>query len=119
MSNFNCERCGALCCDSERGYVTGCEHYPPDIVRRRIVQANLCLRFYRSAGWTREDVRKLLRDDKRLARVMPRYFDERDKGGQGSFELDDGLPHDDCEYFAVYGACEPFDETKLAKHEIV
>lgn len=31
MSNFNCEHCGALCCDSERGYVTGCERYPPDI----------------------------------------------------------------------------------------
>lgn len=31
MSNFNCEHCGALCCDSERGYTTGCEHYPPDV----------------------------------------------------------------------------------------
>lgn len=119
MSNFNCEHCGAICCDSERGYTTGCEHYPPDIASRRIVQASLCLRFYRRNGWTREDVRKLLRDDKRLARVMPRYFDERDKAGQGSFELDDGLPHDDCEYFAVYGACEPFDKNELAKHEIV
>ena len=98
--------------------MTGCEHYPPDVVRRRIVQANLCLRFYRRNGWTREDVRKMLRDDKRLARVMPRYFDERDKAGQGSFELDDGLPHDECEYFAVYGACEPFDRNELAKHEI-
>lgn len=31
MSNFQCEHCGAICCDSERGYTTGCEHYPPDI----------------------------------------------------------------------------------------
>lgn len=49
---------------------------------------------------------------------MPRYFDGRDKAGDGSLELDDGLPHDDCEYFAVYGACEPFDAAKLAKHEV-
>lgn len=31
MSNFACEKCGAICHDSEHGYVTGCEHYPPDI----------------------------------------------------------------------------------------
>ena len=85
----------------------------------RIVQASLCLRFYRSAGWTREAVRKHLRHDKRLARVMPRYYDARDKIGEGSFELDDGLPHDDCEYFAVYGMCEPFCPHALLHHEIV
>jgi hypothetical protein len=28
MSNFACEHCGANICDSLRGYVTGCEHYP-------------------------------------------------------------------------------------------
>jgi hypothetical protein len=83
----------------------------------RIVQANLCLRFYTRDGWTREAVRQLLRDDQRLARVFPRYFDERDKAGRGSFELDDGLPHDECDYFAVYGACEPFSD-EIAKHEI-
>ena len=89
------------------------------IVRRRIVQASLCLRFYRSAGWTREEVRQLLREDQRLARVFPRYFDGRDKAGNGSFELDDGLPHDDCDYFAVYGLSEPFSEEALAMHEVV
>ncbi len=31
MSSFNCEVCGALCIDSPIGYVTGCEHYPPDV----------------------------------------------------------------------------------------
>lgn len=31
MSNFYCEKCGALCADSEKGYTSGCEHYPPDI----------------------------------------------------------------------------------------
>lgn len=30
MSNFSCEKCGAECIDSHRGYITGCEHYPPD-----------------------------------------------------------------------------------------
>ena len=89
------------------------------VVRRRIVQASLCLRFYRSAGWTREDVRQLLRDDQRLARVCPRYYDDRDKAGRGSFELDDGLPHDDCEYFAVYGLSEPFSAEALAAHDVV
>ena len=85
----------------------------------RIVEASLCLRFYRASGWTREAVRDLLSDDKRLARVMPRYFDHRDKAGQGSFELDDGLPHEDCEYFAVYGAGDPFSRDALARHEVI
>lgn len=31
MSSFCCEHCGAVCMDSPRGYVNGCEHYPPDI----------------------------------------------------------------------------------------
>lgn len=85
----------------------------------RIVQASLCLRFYTSAGWTREEVRKLLREDQRLARVFPRYFDERDRAGGSSFELDDGLPHEECDYFAVYGLSEPFSEEALSQHEIV
>ena len=89
------------------------------IVRRRIVQSSLCLRFYTSAGWTREQVRQLLREDQRLARVFPRYFDDRDKAGRGSFELDDGLPHDDCDYFAVYGLSEPFSAEALADHDVV
>lgn len=83
-----------------------------------IIQASLCLRFYTSSGWTRESVRQLLREDQRLARVMPRYFDGRDKIGQGSFELDDDLPHNECDYFAVYDNHNPFSPDALAKHEI-
>lgn len=30
MSNFYCEHCGAVCCDSPQGYTTGCQHYLPD-----------------------------------------------------------------------------------------
>jgi hypothetical protein len=33
MSNFYCEVCGAVISDSERGYVTGCEHYPLEDTR--------------------------------------------------------------------------------------
>ena len=33
MSNFICEKCGKHCIDSPLGYVTGCEHYPPDMQR--------------------------------------------------------------------------------------
>ena len=28
MSSFNCDKCQAMCTDTECGYVTGCEHYP-------------------------------------------------------------------------------------------
>lgn len=90
-----------------------------NINRRKIIKANLCLRFYTSAGWTREDVRQMLKEDKRLARVFPRYFDDRDQAGRGSFELDDDLPHDECDYFAVYGSLEPFSNEALSKHDIV
>jgi hypothetical protein len=85
----------------------------------RIVEGNLCLRFYRSAGWTREAVRQLLHIDQRLARVMPRFPDARDKMTHGSNELDDGQAHDDCEYFAVYGSCRPFSSSALANHEVI
>lgn len=30
MSNFKCGKCGAMCYDTPTGYITGCEHYPPD-----------------------------------------------------------------------------------------
>ena len=32
MSHFNCEKCGTLLIDTDRGYITGCEHYPADIL---------------------------------------------------------------------------------------
>jgi len=85
----------------------------------KIAQASLCLRFYTSAGWTREAVRQLLKEDQRLARVLPRYFDSRDKAGKGNFELDDGLPHDGCSYFAVYSPNDPFSPEAMAEHEVV
>lgn len=90
----------------------------------RIVQANLCLRFYRQDGWTREAVRLLLREDKQLSRVIPRYYDDRDRElmsrtGQQPFRLDDDEPHDDCDYFAVYDVLHPFSKESLAEHDVV
>jgi hypothetical protein len=38
---------------------------------------------------------------------------------RGNFEVDDDLPYDDCDYFAVYGVLEPFDPEALAVHEIM
>lgn len=87
-------------------------------VRRKIVEASICLRFYVSDGWTREDVRQMLASDKRLDRVVPRYFDERDPLLDG-MELHDGLPHENCDYFAVYDKAEPFSLGALAYHELV
>jgi hypothetical protein len=86
----------------------------------RIVEGNLVLRFYRSDGWTREAVRQLLDGDQRLARVMPRYKldDGRDWVAYCSNELDDGLPHDECEYFAVYASYNSFSESALANHRV-
>lgn len=31
MSSFYCEKCGALCSDTEHGYISGCGTYPADI----------------------------------------------------------------------------------------
>lgn len=90
-----------------------------EIVSRCIRGASLCLRFYRSDGWSREEVRQLLREDKRLARVCPRYRDWRDEMTKDSFELDDGLPHDDCSYFAVYGVSDPFSAELLSRHNVM
>lgn len=85
----------------------------------RIIQANLCLRFLPCDGWTRESVRLLLREDKRLERVLPRYYDERDRAGRGKMELNDGFPHEDCDYFVVYDKDQPFLPDAIAEHEIV
>lgn len=88
----------------------------------RIIQASLCLRFLPCCGWTREAVRQLLRGDKRLARVCPRYYRSShpvELHYRGTFEIDDGMPHDDCDYFAVYDTTDPFLPEALAAHEIV
>lgn len=31
MSHFYCEKCNAICYDTDYGYITGCKHYPPDV----------------------------------------------------------------------------------------
>jgi len=39
--------------------------------------------------------------------------------GGNYIELNDGLPHDDCDYFAVYSTVNPFSVEALAEHEII
>jgi hypothetical protein len=52
--------------------------------------------------------------------VIPRYYDRiRDQVSAKRWNLDDGLPHDECDYFAVYGHDEPFSAEALAEHEVV
>lgn len=41
MSSFYCEHCGAACCDSPQGYITGCQHYLPDTGRFRVLLRQL------------------------------------------------------------------------------
>lgn len=36
MSSFQCEKCGAVCTDSPKGYTTGCEHYPASAMGKRL-----------------------------------------------------------------------------------
>lgn len=42
MSNFSCEKCGATCSDTKQGYITGCEHYPPDIQKYSVINDKKC-----------------------------------------------------------------------------
>lgn len=44
MSNFKCEHCGTDCIDSPRGYVIGCEHYPPD-AKKQVIDTSKITRF--------------------------------------------------------------------------
>jgi len=49
MSNFICEKCGVYCMDTPRGYVSGCEHYPPDAPTRGFgmsVVNGVCQKWY-------------------------------------------------------------------------
>jgi len=48
MSNFKCEKCGAICSDTEKGYVTGCEHYPADVENNKPV---FCLKKTNAPWW--------------------------------------------------------------------
>ena len=68
MSNFNCEKCGAYCADSERGYTTGCEHYPPDIKPLRGFGFTLDIKTGLNRKWFVDDFgAKRWIDDKRPA----------------------------------------------------
>lgn len=51
MTDFKCEHCGAICRDSERGYISGCEHYPPDQIPLRGFGASLDFESGTSVKW--------------------------------------------------------------------
>lgn len=71
--------------------------------------ANLVDRFYRSDGWTREDVANLIQWEggkhPKIFYVIPRYFDDRDDEIREKSKFDvllNDFPYDDADYYAVY-----------------
>ena len=56
-----------------------------------------------------------------IHKVLPRYFDERDvliENLPERWTLESDLEYEDCEYYAVYGASNSFDQNKLEQHKI-
>ena len=43
MSNFACDKCGVTCQDTPRGYITGCEHYPPNVLSDNQIDGLRCV----------------------------------------------------------------------------
>jgi len=91
----------------------------------KIYEASLCLRFYRSDGWTRSDVLNLLVNpiqevDVSIYFVCPRWFVNSEKDTMYSgFLYRDYCEHNDCDYYAVYHPSISFDEEKLKQHDII
>jgi hypothetical protein len=50
MSSHQCPHCEALCIDTEMGYISGCEHYPPDVTNLNEVQRAM-VEEARGRGW--------------------------------------------------------------------
>lgn len=88
----------------------------------RIFKANLCLRFYRSDGWTRQQVCDLMIEPD-IGRILPRYEGDKDKSIviERGFRYDDPGDFDDCDYFCILGCgnnFRPYDGEKLKCHEV-
>ena len=60
MSNFICEHCGALCYDTPEGYISGCEHYPPDINKAGLKVKN---KTYYRRGYKKGKIKKLMAEE--------------------------------------------------------
>lgn len=75
MSRFNCEHCGALCANSPAGYISGCEHYPPDI---NTDERTPCERWTRVMGYHRPV--SAFNPGKQAEHAERKYFEE-DKAG--------------------------------------
>ena len=79
MSNFACEHCGTILCDSPRGYTTGCKHYPADVIdtdKQRSVIGSITDRLM--MVWNYEDGFLLNREDvlRSCARSITELADE-------------------------------------------
>lgn len=89
---------------------------------KRVIQANLALRFHVSDGWTRKEVANLL-ETKNIQAVLPSYFDMEKQNEviemKERFHLPDAYndrTFDDCEYFVVLSNEEPFDKELLKEN---
>lgn len=54
MSNFICEKCGAICSDTPKGYITGCKHYPADIECNFLTCGWMCGHLFINSGLEKE-----------------------------------------------------------------
>ena len=91
----------------------------------KIREASLCLRFYRSDGWTRSAVADLIMFPLAdlptpIHFVCPRWFSNSEKDQKYSGYLyRTSEQHLDCDYYAVYHPLVSFDEEKLKQHDII
>lgn len=54
MSNFQCEICGAICVDTPKGYITGCEHHPADTECKYLTCGWMCGHLFINSGLEKE-----------------------------------------------------------------
>lgn len=53
MSTFYCHECSMLLIDTNRGYITGCEHYPADVPETKLSRRELQLAKAAKMEWER------------------------------------------------------------------
>lgn len=54
MSNFICEKCGAIIVDTPEGYITGCKHYPDFKPCMHLTCGWMCGKLFIETGLERE-----------------------------------------------------------------
>ncbi|MBM25340.1 MAG: hypothetical protein CL760_06555 [Chloroflexi bacterium] len=89
---------------------------------KRVLKANLALRFQVLDGWTRKEVADLL-ETKNIRAVLPSYFDmekqnkiiEKKEGFLMPESCNDN-DFSDCEYFLVLSKDDPFNQKALEEN---